>query len=59
MNIKNFKKFAKKPCNFQYILLIKIHIEFYQSLSYNITKATAKAVNKEIIKEDIYYGICN
>ena len=43
----------------KYILLIKIHIEFYQSLSYNITKATAKAVNKEIIKEDIYYGICN
>lgn len=35
MNIKNFKKFAKKPCNF-HVLLQKIKsIDFEETLLYN------------------------
>ena len=36
MNIKNFKKFAKKPCNFQFSAVYMKGFAFWRFMEYNI-----------------------
>ena len=35
MNIKNFKKFAKKPCNFHFTFLVKLVLDIFTLSLYN------------------------